>query len=697
MDANNYHIASRNYLEPVEVPELGGPLVRPDTTAAPTGEFNIHRMASRNYLSPVELPRFASPSASLAQPEAVFVPYGEHGVASTASSLPGRQTSHDSETTIIDLPSTGHLPYTAGGPRPYLQGKDVGSEPTAPTVVVPVQKSARRGTHALIPEITLERTFFYTLWFLIQLTIFLSVGIYYLTTSDYKTARETMGPTLALSRAGAYCIIIDASFILLLVSRNFLSYLRSTFVSRYITIDKNIHAHKVVGWTIVFMTFLHVFGHTFNLTHVAAASAGAVTGGWLFFLSPVGITGNLMVVLLAIMVTCAMARVRRPHFELFYYTHHLFIPFYILLIAHGSFCVIEADNAPVCRGHPDFWKFFLIPAIIYLVERITREVRGRRPTQISRVVQHPSRVVQIQIKKESLKAKTGQYIYINCPEISRHQWHPFTLTSAPEDDFISIHMRMAGDWTREFAERLGCSSGKAKGAEPEKRFNPLRSRTLRRPGGRGGAPTAATSEFNPGEVVKTFGLPRIMVDGPFGAPTEHVFDYEVAVLVGAGIGVTPFASVLKSLWYRTTQPGKLAHLRKVYFFWICRDIQAFEWFQDLLVALEEENLGDFLEVRAYLTGRLSEDQIRNLAIHSTEEGPDALTGRKTPTYFGRPNFDQIFADIAAQQLRKKVGVFFCGPKPVATTLKRVCRTYSSAQDTNGSNTGTVFEFHKEHF
>ena len=35
------------------------------------------------------------------------------------------------------------------------------------------------------------------------------------------------------------------------------------------------------------------------------------------------------------------------------------------------------------------------------------------------------------------------------------------------------------------------------------------------------------------------GLPAVRIDGPYGAPAEDVFNVEVAVLVGAGIGELP--------------------------------------------------------------------------------------------------------------------------------------------------------------
>lgn len=49
---------------------------------------------------------------------------------------------------------------------------------------------------------------------------------------------------------------------------------------------------------------------------------------------------------------------------------------------------------------------------------------------------------------------------------------------------------------------------------------------------------------------------QIFIDGPYGAPSSHIFRAQHAVLVGTGIGVTPFASILQSIMHRYWK-GKL--------------------------------------------------------------------------------------------------------------------------------------------
>ena len=61
-----------------------------------------------------------------------------------------------------------------------------------------------------------------------------------------------------------------------------------------------------------------------------------------------GATGWIMTVALGIMVYFAMEKRRRAHFERFWYSHHLFIVFFINWQLHGMFCMIKPDRPPYC-------------------------------------------------------------------------------------------------------------------------------------------------------------------------------------------------------------------------------------------------------------------------------------------------------------------------------------------------------------
>jgi NADPH oxidase 2 len=149
--------------------------------------------------------------------------------------------------------------------------------------------------------------------------------------------------------------------------------------------------------------------------------------------------------------------------------------------------------------------------------------------------------MEIQIKKEKTTIRAGQYIFLCCPEISYFQWHPFTLTSAPEEDYISVHIRVVGDFTGALARSVGCD---------------FDTRANKDSAGRDGKLIAVDADPHLNRV-----LPRVMIDGPFGSASEDFLNYETVLLVGAGIGVTPFASILKSIWYRMNNFNTTKHTR----------------------------------------------------------------------------------------------------------------------------------------
>ena len=57
-------------------------------------------------------------------------------------------------------------------------------------------------------------------------------------------------------------------------------------------------------------------------------------------------------------------------------------------------------------------------------------------------------VVEIQFNKPSFKYKAGQWLFLQVPSVSKYQWHPFTITSCPHDNYVSVHVRQVGDFTQ---------------------------------------------------------------------------------------------------------------------------------------------------------------------------------------------------------------------------------------------------------
>ncbi|CAG0883766.1 unnamed protein product [Darwinula stevensoni] len=219
-----------------------------------------------------------------------------------------------------------------------------------------------------------------------------------------------------------------------------------------------------------------------------------------------------------------------------------------------------------------------------------------------------------------------------------------------------------------------------------------------------------------GNAGKRFHLPlgrpiKISLDGPFGAPSSHIFRAQHAVLIGTGIGVTPFASILQSIMIRYWHakhtcpnchhswagsiPNSVMNLRKVDFFWINREQRSFEWFVELLSQLEMEQaelggtLERFLEMHMYITSALQVTDMKAVGLQLAldllhrKEKRDLITGLKTRTLAGRPNWTKVFQQIAEQR-KGRVTVFFCGPPALGRILRVKCDTFG-------------FEFRKETF
>uniref|UniRef100_A0A670Z632 NADPH oxidase 3 n=1 Tax=Pseudonaja textilis TaxID=8673 RepID=A0A670Z632_PSETE len=528
------------------------------------------------------------------------------------------------------------------------------------------------------------------LWLGMNIYLFIDTFFWYESEDAYLYTRVMLGSALAWARASAACLNFNCLLILLPVSRNLISFLRGSFCCRTILrrqLDKNITFHKMIAYGVAVNATIHIIAHLvnieqFHLSHSKQAGdlrkklSGIGGNPNESYLNPIrsydtntldeilrsiaGVTGLLITVSLILIMTSSTETIRRSFYEVFWYTHHLFIVFFAGLVVHGMGHLIRGQtnqsllvhNVSYCKDH--YWEW----------ERSAQcplpQFSGNSPSvRISGVVEfvvtHASGVLELQLKKRGFKMEPGQYIFLQCPAISQLEWHPFTLTSAPEDDFFSVHIRAVGNWTEAIFRTFGAHEETYK--EPWK-------------------------------------LPRLAVDGPLGGAVTDVFQYPISVCIAAGIGVTPFASILKSIWYKNSNLNTQLRVEKVYFYWICRDPSAFEWFADLLCLLEaqmaKKGKAYFLSYHIFLTD-WDESQAMHIALHY-EKKVDVITGLRQKTFYGRPNWDTEFKQIAENHPGNRIGVFFCGSKTLSRNLQKMCNRYSSTDPR-----GIQFYYNKESF
>jgi predicted ferric reductase len=326
-----------------------------------------------------------------------------------------------------------------------------------------------------------------------------------------------------------------------------------------------------------------------------------------------GATGIVLLVLFKIMWAFSIGPVRRSsHFELFYFTHLLYAAWIGLAIAHA----------------PSILPWIGLPLLGFAVEQILRLRRRGRETVVLGARALRSGVTRLEIRRPAgFTYRAADYAFLRIPQIARHEWHPFTLSSAPENDTLTVHVRSLGNWTSALRRRVEEDEG----------------RTEKEP------------------LV-------VHLDGPYGSPSAGIYDARYAVLIGAGIGVTPFASILESLVLR----GK-KRLEKVHFFWLNRDQYSFEWFVDLLSDLERIDDQRLLDVHLCMTGGRTGGtavglEIARELLHAQGER-DIVTGLRTMTHMGQPDWEVVLAAIKEQHGGETVDVYFCGPPALGQKLR----------------------------
>ncbi|RZC31292.1 Respiratory burst oxidase-like protein F isoform C [Glycine soja] len=539
------------------------------------------------------------------------------------------------------------LSYTSQALSQNLQGLRARS---------PIRRMSRRMLYYL--QENWRRLWILALWISAMIGLFTWKFIEY----KRKNAYHIMGYCLLAAKGAAETLKFNMALILLPVCRNTITWLRSTKLAYIAPFDDNINFHKTIAAAVVIGVILHAGNHLAcdfpRLVNSSEKDYETYLDGVFGDHKPSygdlikgveGVTGILMVILMAIAFTLATKWFRRnlvklpkpfnrlTGFNAFWYSHHLFVIVYVLLTIHGVYLYLER------RWHlQTTWMYLAVPILLYAGERTLRFFRsGFYTVRLIKVAIYPGNVLTLQMSKPSqFRYKSGQYMFVQCPAVSPFEWHPFSITSAPDDDYLSVHIRQLGDWTQELKRVFSAA------CEP---------------------PLAGKSGLLRADETTKKCLPKLRIDGPYGAPAQDYRNYDVLLLVGLGIGATPFISILKDLLNNiikmeeladsvsdssrgsdlstgsadSLSSNKISPKRKktlkttnAYFYWVTREQGSFDWFKGVMNEVAELDQRGVIEMHNYLTSVYEEGDARSAlitmvqALNHAKNGVDIVSGTR---------------------------------------------------------------------
>ena len=308
--------------------------------------------------------------------------------------------------------------------------------------------------------------------------------------------------TIPIARGAGYMINFNMVLLILFGSRFLVTALRKTVLNVMFPFDKAMpQFHMIIGYVLYVSAAVHGVFHV--IPGIIANHWERGFGGWTFCV----VTGTVIFAIFSVMLFTAREKTRNKNFELFYYIHiggaFLFI---VLLFLHGNF-----------RRVLYTYKWISAPVFLYVVDRIVRKLKEHRGYVNVSSRSTPNcggGIFRLSVPK-CFDYKAGQYAEIKVPSISKRQWHPFTIASAPHEEEMVFYIKAKGGWTRKLEELIENLKG-----------------------------DSADSSGNISDQNEAF---KVHVRGPYGAPAQHTNQYRSIVLISGGVGSTPFCSVTKSV------------------------------------------------------------------------------------------------------------------------------------------------------
>ncbi|XP_026389628.1 ferric reduction oxidase 6-like [Papaver somniferum] len=196
--------------------------------------------------------------------------------------------------------------------------------------------------------------------------------------------------------------------------------------------------------------------------------------------------------------------VRKQYFELFFYTHQLYVVFFVFMALHAGDFVFSIAAGGI---------------FLFLLDRFLRFCQSRKTVDLLSATCLPCGTVELVISKpKNLQYNALNFVFLQVRELSWLQWHPFSVSSSPLDGkhHMSVLIKVLGGWTKKLKDNISKVS-----EEPDNELS---------------------TQLHPRLTAS--------VEGPYGHASPYHLMYENLILVAGGIGISPFLAILTDIFHR---------------------------------------------------------------------------------------------------------------------------------------------------
>ncbi|XP_062000921.1 ferric reduction oxidase 4-like [Rosa rugosa] len=209
------------------------------------------------------------------------------------------------------------------------------------------------------------------------------------------------------------------------------------------------------------------------------------------------VAGEIAILFAMAMWVTSIPRVRRKMFELFFYTHQLYILYIVFYVLHAG---------------ENFFSTILPGIFLFIIDRYLRFLQSNQRAELLSARILPCETIELNFSKsQGLDYNPTSILFINVPTISKMQWHPFTVTSNSnmEADKLTVVIKSLGSWSQKLYQQLSSNS---------------------------------------------MDHIQVSVEGPYGPNSSHFLRHKALVMISGGSGITPMISIIREIIFQSTKP-----------------------------------------------------------------------------------------------------------------------------------------------